>query len=225
MLYYGLKSTQNLNKNILNTQFKSKNKFLKRYQFKKNYTINLHKTKLIFVLPSNWSFIILNSKNMFSKTYFYIFNQTYFFILPLPTLNWLYSFDTNTSAIIISSTYRNNYTLVFWNQLLKIFHSFNRPFFLKLKFKGKGYYIYKNKRNTITPQFGYAHRIYKYTFYVSVKFRTKTSIILFGLVMNDLQNAGLSIKNMRPINIFTGRGVRFNKQIVYKKTGKVSSYR
>jgi hypothetical protein len=26
-------------------------------------------------------------------------------------------------------------------------------------------------------------------------------------------------------NIFTGRGVRFARQIIYKKTGKVSSYR
>jgi hypothetical protein len=30
---------------------------------------------------------------------------------------------------------------------------------------------------------------------------------------------------MRRMNIFTGRGVRFAKQIVYKKTGKVSAYR
>jgi hypothetical protein len=30
---------------------------------------------------------------------------------------------------------------------------------------------------------------------------------------------------MRPINIFTGRGVRFSRQIIYKKVGKVSSYR
>jgi hypothetical protein len=35
----------------------------------------------------------------------------------------------------------------------------------------------------------------------------------------------LGIKSMRPINIFTGRGVRFSRQIIYKKVGKVSSYR
>jgi ribosomal protein L6P/L9E len=106
-----------------------------------------------------------------------------------------------------------------------MFLSFNRPYFLKIKFKGKGYYIYKNKRNTITPQFGYAHRIYKYTFFTSIKFRTKTSIIIFGLLKNDLITSGLLIKNMRSINIFTGRGVRFSRQIIYKKVGKVSSYR
>jgi hypothetical protein len=32
-------------------------------------------------------------------------------------------------------------------------------------------------------------------------------------------------KQARPINIFTGKGIRFTKQIIYKKTGKVSSYR
>ena len=35
----------------------------------------------------------------------------------------------------------------------------------------------------------------------------------------------LRLKSKRPVNIFTGRGVRFAIQIIYKKTGKVSSYR
>jgi len=92
-------------------------------------------------------------------------------------------------------------------QLLKAFYS---PLFLKIKFKGKGYYIYKNKRNTITPQFGYAHRLYLYSYFTSVKFLSKTSIIIFGYQLQDLIQTGLGIKQMRPINIFTGRGVRFS---------------
>ena len=98
-------------------------------------------------------------------------------------------------------------------------------FFLKLKFKGKGYYVYKNLRNTIAPQFGYAHRIYVYAFNISVKFLSKTSILLFGLSKSDLLTVGQNFKSKKPINIFTGRGVRFSRQIIYKKTGKVSSYR
>lgn len=101
----------------------------------------------------------------------------------------------------------------------------HKPFYVKLKFKGKGYYLYKNKRGTITPQFGYSHRLYTYSFFVRVKFLSKTSVILFGFIKEDLKKVGFMIKNMRPINIFTGRGVRFNKQIIYKKVGKVSSYR
>lgn len=228
MIYYGLHSNNFVNTSIIRNQLKSRNKFLNKNNFLNTRTLNFNKTQLVLSLPYYWSFIILKSTKSFNwsnEVRFYIFNSTYFFIIPLPTLNWSYSYDANTSSLIISSIYKNNFTLVFWTHLLKIFKSFNRPFFLKLKFKGKGYYIFKNKRNTITPQFGYAHRIYKYTFYVSVKFRTKTSIILFGLLLKDLKTSGLRIKQMRPINIFTGRGVRFNKQIIYKKTGKVSSYR
>ena len=95
----------------------------------------------------------------------------------------------------------------------------------KLKFKGKGYYLYKNSRNTITPQFGYAHRIYKYNYIAAVKFLSKTKIFFFGMSKADLYSLTSSVKAMRPINVFTGRGVRFAKAIVYKKTGKVSSYR
>ena len=174
-------------------------------------------------LPSMWNFVALQNTSQ-SKRLF-IYSSIYYFMIPIPVRKWLVYFDKNTSTITISSLYFTNYTLTYWTSLVHLFYIFHRPFFIKLKFKGKGYYIYKNKRNTITPQFGYAHRIYKYTFNTSVKFRTKTSIILFGLVKRDIIESGFLIKNMRPINIFTGRGVRFSRQIIYKKTGKVSSYR
>ena len=135
------------------------------------------------------------------------------------------SFDPNTNIFKINSYYINNYYKLFWNFLTQVLKSFYSPSFVKLKFKGKGYYIYKNKRNTITPQFGYAHRLYLYSYFASVKFLSKTSIIIFGFEWRDLIKISLGIKNMRPINIFTGRGVRFSKQIIYKKVGKVSSYR
>jgi len=41
----------------------------------------------------------------------------------------------------------------------------------------------------------------------------------------DIYTSAHGIRNMRPINIFTGRGVRFSRQIIYRKVGKVSSYR
>ena len=35
---------------------------------------------------------------------------------------------------------------------------------VKIRFEGKGYYLYKNLRNTLAPKFGFAHRIYLYYF-------------------------------------------------------------
>ena len=85
--------------------------------------------------------------------------------------------------------------------------------------------MYKNFRNTIALQFGYSHRLRIYLYNVNAKFLSKTSIILFGINKYDVINSIYDIKQKRPINIFTGKGVRFSKQIIYKKTGKVSSYR
>ena len=106
-----------------------------------------------------------------------------------------------------------------------LFLTFTRLIFRKIKFKGKGYYLYKSMRNTITPQFGYAHRIYKYNNLVSVNFLSKTKVFFFGLSKSDIFSLSYFVKQIRPLNIFTGRGVRFSKTIVYKKTGKVSLYR
>jgi len=103
--------------------------------------------------------------------------------------------------------------------------SITKPIFKKLKFKGKGYYIYKNYRNSITPQFGYSHRLYLYTYHTYVKFLNKTSLIVFGMNSENVYLVTQGIFSWRPLNIFTSRGVRFSKQVVYKKSGKVSSYR
>lgn len=143
----------------------------------------------------------------------------------MPLLQTRLSFDPNVSAFVFHALYFYSTYQLFINNLDLVFSSFYKPAFRKIKFKGKGYYIYKNFRNTITPQFGYSHRLYLYSHFVSVKFLNKTTIFLFGLLKTDVVRVGHGIRAMRPINIFTGRGVRFSKEIIYRKVGKVSSYR
>jgi ribosomal protein L6P/L9E len=106
-----------------------------------------------------------------------------------------------------------------------LFYTFTKLFFKKIKFKGKGYYIYKNFRNTIALQFGYSHIKRLYFYFTFVKFLSKTSIILFGLNLKDISLLSKKLYSVRPINIFTGKGMRFTRQIIYRKTGKISSYR
>ena len=98
-------------------------------------------------------------------------------------------------------------------------------FVTKLKIRGKGYYIYKGVRNTITHQFGYSHRNFIYSYFTRVKFLSKTIFLIFGISKVDVVGVGRKVQSYKPLNIFTGRGVRFSKQIIYKKVGKVSSYR
>lgn len=177
----------------------------------------------VFV-PKRWSLVIFKSE----KQQFYVFNlfsSVYYIKFSLPLTKTTLNYCPNTSIVTISS-YLLPVTTTSWiknvNNMFYLFSSFT---FNKLKFKGKGYYIYKNLRNTIAPQFGYYHRIYIYSYFNKVKFLSKTKVLLFGLTKEDILVSSHGIKGKRPINIFTGRGVRFARQIIYKKTGKVSSYR
>ena len=102
---------------------------------------------------------------------------------------------------------------------------FTSPHILKLRFRGKGYYLYKNFRYVITPQFGYSHRRYFYAYLASITFLTKTKVIVLGLSTVQVIQLSNLLNTIRPINIFTGRGMRFARQVIYRKVGKISTYR
>ena len=124
----------------------------------------------------------------------------------------------------------NNYSIlnnkVLYNKSLKnIQDQFKKIKFKKIKFEGKGYYIYKNIKNTIAPKFGFAHRLYIYNYNILTKFLSKTKFIMYSYFITECLISAEDIKLLRPRNIFTGRGVRFSRSIRYRKRGKVSSFR
>nr|QCU82630.1 ribosomal protein L6 [Pseudourostyla cristata] len=134
-------------------------------------------------------------------------------------------YDPFTNAIHFELKYANYFYKTYWKYFKKIFYSLSLLFFKKIKFKGKGYYLFKDSRHTIALKFGYSHRIYIYINYVSVKFLSKTSVLMFGINNNDIITKSYELYNTRTYNIFTTRGIRFAKQIIYKKAGKISTYR
>jgi len=176
-------------------------------------------------IPFNWNFIIIQKNFLPNYIYFYIYNLTYFFILPIVKTSLFLKYDYQTNNLNFKFLFNNNFYSLFIKFFKIIFYSFSKLFFTKIKFKGKGYYIYKNLRNTIALQFGYSHLYYIYSFFITVKFLSKTSILIFGINFNDLNLISYKLYNIKPINIFTGKGIRFSRQIIYRKTGKISSYR
>jgi hypothetical protein len=222
MLWYG--ANNNNYKSIVKKTKQKLNKAVAKYAWGIKKSVQINKQTFYIYKPSGWDALMLQNKNNDLRVIFFS-SSSYFFKLSIPVTIPRVLFDANTSVFILHTAYINNNYRLFLQQLDLVFSAFYRPYFRKIKFKGKGYYIYKNKRNTITPQFGYSHRLYLYSYFVSVRFLSKTSIFLFGLLKSDVITISLGIKSMRPINIFTGRGVRFSREIVYKKVGKVSSYR
>ena len=165
--------------------------------------VHLHPIKYVFFFPSNWNLYMVNRCG--NHTVFYLASAVYkfnFFLNPSS-----YSL-TNFSRGLVELTFTrfNCYLFVFLSNVRQLMLLLSVPFFKKLKFRGKGYYIYKNRRNTITPQFGYAHRIYVYSYFNIVRFLSKIKVFIFGLLKADVILASSEIRSKRPINIFTGRG-------------------
>lgn len=202
------------------------NVFTKTLSFNVTRHGSLSYTNIFLYIPYNWNLIILNPKQNLNNTkILYLFSLVYFFKLIVPKQYLNFHYDYQTSTLQINNAFTPNFYKMYFKQISNIFYSFSKIFFNKLKFKGKGYYIYKNTRNTITPQFGHSHRIYIYSYFLTVKFLTKTTVFLFGSSKKDVLTTSFTIQRSKFINIFTGRGVRFARQIIYKKTGKVSSYK
>lgn len=222
VLWYGI-NNNNYNTIIRKTKQKL-NKTIIKYSWDIKQSTQMNKQTFFIYKPSGWDALMLKNRTQGSKIIFFSSNN-YFFQISIPLNIPKVLFDPNTSVFILHTAYTNNNYRLFIKHIDLVFSSFYKPYFRKIKFKGKGYYIYKNSRNTITPQFGYSHRLYVYSYFVSVRFLSKTSIFVFGLLKSDVIKISLGIKSMRSINIFTGRGVRFSREIIYKKVGKVSSYR
>jgi len=186
-------------------------------------TNNFNKFETLFYIPSNWSVVIFQNQKQIS--YLYMYSNSYYFYLPIPYYTNKLYYDKNVKTLLTNFIFKTNNHGIFWKNLNRVFYTFTAFCFKKLKFKGKGYYIFKNWRNTIALQFGYSHKMYIYSYFLSVKFISKTVVLLFGLSQINLSFVSFQLFNTRSYNIFTSKGIRFAKQIIYKKTGKISTYR
>lgn len=95
---------------------------------------------------------------------------------------------------------------------------------LTLSFTGKGHKLVKNRLDTLTFSFGHSHLYYVYSPSLTFRFRTKTRGFFLGLTRFTLRQSFISLFTAKPLNIFTHRGVRARKQIIFKKVGKLSLY-
>ena len=101
------------------------------------------------------------------------------------------------------------------NKFIKQFYLCN---FTKIKFSGKGYKIKKNSKQSLILLFNRSHttilwwkntfikKIKKYKLYIKYNNTNKTII--------------QTLLCIRPINIFTKKGLRTSRQILFKKKGK-----
>ena len=156
----------------------------------------------------NYSITILYKNK---KYFLYIYNKNFNIILKLynnPTI-------LNTNSIFLKNGFLKK-------NLFKNIGVFLNQFFIysftKIKFTGKGYKIKKNKKSNFKLLFNRAHFTYVWWECIFLKKIKKYKIYLRFLPKNnDVIN---SILNIRKVNIFTKKGLRESRQILYKKKGK-----
>lgn len=152
----------------------------------------------------------------FKKSKLLIFNdKKYFFLLNLPKWNTISLYSP--FKLILFSFKNNNFKKIIHKILINYIYCLYKFFFKKIKFSGKGYYIYKDKFNTIGTQFNYSHKLNFYFSSYFIKNFNKRSWMFWSLNSNILIKNLKYFSKIRSTNIFTNKGIKFTKTVLYIK--------
>lgn len=112
-----------------------------------------------------------------------------------------------------------------FNEVNKYLKTFEIYFFIKIKFKGKGFKIKFNKKlKLIKFYFGRSHITFVKLKKIKLKKVTKYKFLLKSLNLAKLKKNSSKITYIKPVNLYTLRGIRISRQLIRKRKGKKSSY-
>jgi len=129
--------------------------------------------------------------------------------------------------------YRGSSTVSGVSLTTKFFYAWYREFtwalfyylFIKIRYKGKSYKWYR-RGGALILRFGYSHIVsMRIPSTVFSKKAGRMKLIFFGTSRYELRRFLATSIAWRPMNIYNGRGLRFARQLVRRKAGKVSAYR
>lgn len=113
----------------------------------------------------------------------------------------------------------------YFNEINKYLKTFEIYFFIKIKFKGKGFKIKFNKKlKLIKFYFGRSHITFYKLKRIKLKKITKYKFLIKSLNLSQLNKKASGITYIKPVNLYTLRGIRVSRQIIRKRKGKKSSY-
>jgi hypothetical protein len=154
-------------------------------------------------------FVAYNNKH---RLYFVILKSKVFFDIEL------YSLVIHSKKIDVNKNFYEKY----FSKFLKLIEKY---VFLKIKFKGKGFRIkIFRKLKIIKFYFGRSHITFFKFRKLKIKKVTKYKFLLKSLNPLKFKQICTKVIKIKPMNVFTLRGLRISKQIIYKRKGKKGSY-
>lgn len=134
-------------------------------------------------------------------------------------------FNKNTNNLVIKLFKFNKFSNLINSVINNLLFCFNRLWHVKIKFTGKGYKIKrKKKKKSIKFYFYYSHVNVIMLRNAKLKQRKKNKFIIKTWDKNNLKVTTKKILSIRNLNVFTKRGLRSSRQVIFKKTGKKSNY-
>lgn len=170
-------------------------------------------------IPLFFSIIgIKNNKNI----QIYLYENNYYFKILVKT-NYIFINKETNNIKIQNNDFMINKKIE--KELKKFLISLNSYFFLKIKFKGKGYKInFFKKTKLIKFFFGSSHiQIFKLK-NILIKKISKYKFILKNTNLENLNSISKKIIQIRKINPYTLRGIRITKSIIIKRKGRKGSW-
>ena len=153
----------------------------------------------------------------------YVYSKSYYFKVA-STYGARFDPQTNCFSIYLlykATTFRKIHNIAFQRSV----NTLQKLLFKRLTYTGKGYRVYLKNKNRIFMQLGYSHKVYVSTSNIAYVFLMKTKFLFLSFCHFSLDRYMQEITLLRSLNIFTSKGIRLSRQVVYKKVGKVSAYR
>lgn len=176
-------------------------------------------------IPCNTKIIVWRKNKYNTDLNFFLTNGTKTYKLSLDETDKQIFIDKWSNTIYIDKSrinFLNNKLNKFFNFFL---NSWNNYFFNKIKFKGKGFRIkFFKKIKLIKFYFGRSHKTFMLLNKIKRKRINKYKFLLIGLNKKNVINNSINITNIKPINIYTLRGLRSSSQIIFKRKGKKGTY-
>lgn len=173
-------------------------------------------------IPISFNLIVLENKKNRNDLTIILYNKLY--SITLVNNKKKIKIDLESYSIKINNDINYNNNLNF-KQMNKFFKTFELYFFIKIKFKGKGFKIKFNKKLKIIKfYFGKSHMTFFKLKRIKLKKITKYKFILKNLNFVKLKTNATKITKIKPVNVYTLRGIRLSKQTIKKRKGKKSSY-
>lgn len=178
---------------------------------------------LVLNLPQNINIIIWKNKNIFNL---FLYNKTKFYKLSVNfdkknQIKW----DNNTNSLTFLENILEKNENKISKKFFNFFKSWDLFFFKKIKFKGKGFRMRFFKKNKFVKFFfGKSHKTFIFFKKIIMKKINKYKFILKSINKNKLNINSKYVTNIKPINLYTLRGLRLSKQIIFKRKGKKGTY-